>query len=481
MKKAHLNNLILKIICIIIAAVIFFFLKPHTGDRGKLLAFLFGFILPTFTFYLIYLAQNKKKLSTESNLPAFASVFLFLSVYFAGFLIFAKVYGIKAIPIWEWLSLGMAIDLMWIKIFIDSEDSKNISYPLIASGFLAIAFNFSQILSSWHFISQPEGVWISPILLLAIIASYIITLPFFKYEKENTIVSYLYIFISSILFLILSCLAINRLLNKHTYFIPVLISTITGIIITLLLQLEKDKKKNLSLAALILIILIGCFWSAFKFASGFGISLASLCLFFIAIPMTIKSVSAKDEFFKKNSEIILLCGITAVLYASLRIYLQISELYYRGIILGDESFLTGIFIGSFLGLFIESGVFFDIRQKAPFFKKIETFIMLFLFTTLAIFASSVFLYDIGMIGVIIGITIFSLLSIIVHTAEKEPFWNYHLAPLWIIFSLASILSYPLLQIITKFTRLEKIEIIILLTIIAIIVHIISFKKQTELH
>lgn len=464
-KNFYTNSIFLKIFLIIIAAVIFFFLKPHTGQKGQLLAFLFGFILPSLVFFLMPLSEyNKEDWGGDFLFSKKTSAILFLSAYLFGFLILAKIYGIKAISLWQWTALGLAVNLMWLKI-------GRVSPHLINTGLIAIAFTSMQILGTWHFVSSPLGIWIGPFIMLAVIASMLITMPLML-KEENNGPRYHSGLLASVIFLALSTLAIFSVLGKLVYFLPLLASIITAWLFIILMEAEKNKEKNISLASIILLLLIGCLWFAFKFALGFGVSLTAVGFIFLII-----ADSGDEKHKEKINTVIGLCGITALLYASLRIFLQITSLYYKGIVLGDANFLTGIFIGSFLGLFIEGSGLFKIKDDYSFLKKIENFAMILVFASLAFFFCGAFLYEIGIIGALIGIVIFAFLSLLLAISQNDASWNLNLNPVWIFFSIICIIGYPLLNTSLALTRLGKIEILAGFGILAILAHIINSRKH----
>jgi len=393
----------------VILCIILFFLKPQTGSRGALVCLIAGLLLPA-TSLTVEIFFRKKKDIFILSLAA-----LLLIIWCIG-----HFYGLRAFNLFISLSLGISLSSLWLIMgekFIKKTDSLSLSLNKIeASTYLMQGIIMAQVLAGYHFRLKTDAAWTLMIIALVMVLVWILSIVFFRSGRYGMQIMPVQMSFFAIIFLAIAAYITQKTINNLNYFYPILFGVVSGF---LLLAIMRDSSFNrgrtdLMAGALGAILLCGLFWISFRMSLGYGISLGGFGLLSVAgIVMHHLSLDEKAKVYLRG---LVLMGITAVLIAGWRVFLQKTDLVISGIDLSEGYIMIGLLAGVFLPLFLEGG-FMEEKPREGASSAVLYYILVIFISALSLFCFGLFLGVPGTAAGFLGLAVASFLCGIYFLSE----------------------------------------------------------------
>lgn len=482
-----------KLVWLILLAIPFLFITPHTGKKSMLFFYILGSFVYTVTLTLYYINNMVKKSYIEKTNPLLMffnagiirSTFLILLVFF----LMQKMCGVRSVFVWAYFAAGLASDALFLVLAGKKLGGDNqvisIAKSMQQSFYYHMAAIAAVMLGLYHFSGTLTGVLaagyiIAFSLCLAVVFNFIM-----RAETRQAVYDVFYaVFIA--VFLAGSYFIIISLIKNVNYFYCIAGGAVSAFIV-MILFLHNENNKFIN-AALSVLILIGNLWISFKFAAGYGLSLCAigfLTNIYILQPLYIYKEETEIKMVVKVLET---AGLFFVLILLARLFMQVSGLYSEGINLNNGYFIVGLALGLFLPIFTEADTLLnpyksDEGKPVSIFIIALNYIVLFILAKLSIGAILVFLGIEPLFSALMGLSLAALAAFVYMFKNKteDVIWNTSLGSLWAFLGLLAFMMYPYNNILGDFSRMQKIGMILGVLIIVLVAYLwTGYRRQGQL-
>lgn len=489
MKKFIADIWKFKIVWLILLAIPFLFITPHTGKKSMLFFYILGSFVYTVTLTLYYINNMVKKSYIEKPKAPFIffnSGIIRSTVLIAlAFFVMQKMCGIRSVFVWAYFAAGLASDALFLvlaskKLGCDSQ-IISVSKSMQQSFYYHMAAISAVMLGLYHFSPALTGVW-AVVYITAFSLCAALVFNFIMHTEMRQSVYEIFYALFIVVYLAGSYFIVSSLIKNVNYFYCIAGGAVSAFII-MILFLRNDDNKFIN-AVLSVLILIGNLWISFKFAAGFGLSLCAigfLTSIYILQPLYIYK---EETEIKMSIKVLEAAGLFFVLTLLARLFMQVSGLYGVGINLSSGYFVVGLALGLFLPIFVEADTLLNpyksaIEKSCCIYMTALNYIVLFILAKFSIGAIFIFLGIEPVSSALMGISLAALVAFVYIFKNKteDTIWNTSLGSLWVLLGLLAFIMYPYNDILGELSRMQKIGMISGVLTIILIVYLIINKKQ----
>lgn len=480
-----------KLAWLILLAIMFLFVPPHTGKRSVFFFFVAGSFIYTITFALYYINNMVKKSYIEKPNPQIiffnAGIIRSTVLIVVAFFLMQKMCGIRSVFIWASFAAGLASDALLLvlaskKLGGDNE-IINIAKSMQQSFYYHMAAIAAVMLGLYHFSPALTGVWAAGYIIAFSLCAALVFNFIMRVETRQAAYDIFYALFIAV-FLGGSYFIVTSLIKNINYFYCIAGGAISAFIIMALFLRNADNKFiNAALSAL---ILIGNLWISFKFAAGFGLSLCAIGFLTSIYVLQPLYIYKEETEMKVGVKVLEAAGLFFVLVLLARLFMQVSGLYSEGISLSSGYFIVGLALGLFLPIFVEADALLnpyksDVEKPSSIYIMALNYIILFILAKLAVGAIFIFLGIEPVFSALMGISMAALVAFVYMFKNKaeDAIWNTSLGSLWALLGLIAFMAYPYSDILGDLSRMQKIGMIVTVLMVVLAVYLWVGRKAIE--